>query len=130
MQAVISEIFEETVLLTMDGAVFKVPTEFVPRNAHEGDIVDIFLTNSAVYDLEFATNDNDEIVDSNLITIFREWEELLVESLKGFKPVPLKGDVPIGKRVLSLKIMKNETATEKAKRRIQELYDQLLARNR
>jgi len=130
MQAVVSEILEETVLLTMDGAVFKTPIEFVPRNVNEGDIVDIFLTDSVVYDLQFATNDNDEIVDSNLITIFREWEELLVKNLKGFKPAHLKGDAPVGRRVLSLKIMKNETATEKAKRKIQNLYDRLLSRNR
>ena len=131
MRAVVDQMFETTVMLDAEGVIFEVPIEFLPRNANEGDMVDIFFTESIVFDLDLATDfSSEEVIGENLIALSWEWSEYFAENVVGLKPVPLKGDASIGQRIRGLRIIKNEAATEKAKLRIKEMHERLLARNK
>lgn len=130
MRAVVDQMFETTVMFDADGVIFEVPIEFVPRNVNEGDVVDIFFTESIVFDLDLATNLSEEIIEESLIAISWEWNDYFPKNFVGLKPAPLKGDIPIGQRIRGLRIIKNEAATEKAKLRIREMRNSLLTRNK
>ena len=130
MRAVVDQMFETTVALDADGVMFEVPIEFMPRNVNEGDVVDIFFTESIVFDLDLATGFSEGVIEEDLIALSWEWSDYFAKNVVGLKPVPLKGDAPIGQRIRGLRIIKNEAATEKAKLRIREMREHLLARNK